>query len=114
MSSITGVADCCRPSSQGEGWPRPAKPAPVPARTVTLVTTKAINRLSTCIVLLRSLDEKSRRGGPLLAAHRRLIFGTAPLGTALGHGRGSVSLSCGGTGEIPVPQTTIPALLQCT
>ena len=28
MSSITGVADPCRPICQGEGWPSPAKAAP--------------------------------------------------------------------------------------
>ena len=80
MSSITGVADCCSPSSQGDGWPRPAKAAPPPARTVTLMTRKAINRLSTqfSCAPLRSL-KKSRRGEPLLppAAGRDIRHGPA-------------------------------------
>src|SRR6185312_7795823 len=80
MSSMTGVADSCSPNSHGDGWPRPAQARPPPAsrKTVTLVTTKAINRLSTSIVLLRSLDEKIRYGGPLAAALRRLEIPARP------------------------------------
>ncbi len=113
MSSITGEADCCRPSSQGEGWPRPAQATPPAAIKVTPVTTKATNRLSTSIVL----SSPSTRNSALIEAPfcrpPQAGFGSAPLSTAFCHGRGS---GCGaaGRGEIPVSQTTIPALPQCT
>ena len=49
--SITGVADCCNPSCQGEGCPRPANAAPLPASAGANPAAKAANRLSTSIVV---------------------------------------------------------------
>jgi hypothetical protein len=70
--------------------------------------------LSTSIVLLRSLDEKNRYDGPLIAAHRRLDIRHGPARHGVMPRAWQLWLSCGGTGEIPVFQTIIPALLQCT
>ena len=50
MRSITGVADCCRPSCQGAGCPNSASAASPPARTATIATANAVNRLNTSIV----------------------------------------------------------------
>ena len=47
MLSITGVADCWKPSCQGEGCPSPAKATPAPASRAPIVTAMAVNRLST-------------------------------------------------------------------
>src|SRR5665213_3749054 len=58
MSSITGDAEPCRPSSQGEGWPVAANAAPPTAKRAKLMVTKAINRLSTSISFAL-LDEKT-------------------------------------------------------
>ena len=50
MSSITGVADCCKPSSHGEGWPRPAQATPPAAITARPAITIAINRLNSIVL----------------------------------------------------------------
>src|SRR6516225_10131347 len=52
MLSITGVADCCRPNCQGEGWPSPAIAAPAPTRAKSAQTmiTNAAERLRTGIL----------------------------------------------------------------
>ena len=96
MSSMTEEAGCCSPSSQGEGWPRPAHATPPAAMTVTPVTTKMINRLSTSIVLCAPSTRNSALTRPLFAAHRRHDVGSAPLSTAFCHGRGSF---CGAAGR---------------
>ena len=94
------------------GWPVAASTAP-PAKTVTLVTTNAINRLSTSIVECAPSTRKTAlRSGPFLPPTAGLMFGAAPLSTAFCHGRGSLG-GAAGRGEIPASQTTIPALPQC-
>src|ERR1039458_8251626 len=112
MSSMTEDADVCSPSSHGVGWPRPAHATAPVAITVTPVTTKAINRLSTSIVLCAPSTRNSALTRPPFAAHRRQDVGSAPLSTAFCHGRGSF---CGaaGRGEIPISQTIILTLPQC-
>jgi hypothetical protein len=48
--SITSVADCCRPSCQGEGCPSPAVAVPAPAREATAIAANAVNRFDTSII----------------------------------------------------------------
>ena len=50
MKSITGVTDCCRPNCQGDGCPTPASAVSAPAKTATIATANAVNRLNTSIV----------------------------------------------------------------
>src|ERR1039457_4467699 len=100
MSSITEVADVCSPSSHGVGWPRPAHATPPLAITVTPVTTKSINRLSTSIVLCAPSTRNSALTRPHLAAHRRQDVSSAPLSTAF-LPRARQLLRCSGTGGNP-------------
>ena len=113
MSPMTGLPACCSPISHGEGWPRPAKATPPAPRTATLVTTKAINRLSTRIVLCAPSTRKTAADGPFRrppqASYPAQPRWARRLPLAWQFGR-----SCGGPGEIPVSQTTIPGLPQCT
>src|SRR5215472_16486427 len=61
MLSITGDADCCSPTCQGEGCPSPARAASPPIRMATSVIATRVNRLSTNIVGIAPSDEAPRR-----------------------------------------------------
>ena len=100
MSSITGVAPFCMPSCQGSGWPASRPSAAPPARTVTLVTTNAINRLNTSIVECAPSTRKTAAIRPLFAAHRRqdVRLGPAEHGSLP---RAWQLRRCGGTGGNP-------------
>src|SRR5947209_5510150 len=52
ISSITGVADCWKPSCQSDGWPSPAQARPAPAKRAPTVTATAVNRLNTSIAVV--------------------------------------------------------------
>src|SRR5262245_25648808 len=59
MLSITGDADCCRPTCQGEGCPSPARAASAPDRMATIVIANTVNRLSTNIVGIAPSNEQT-------------------------------------------------------
>jgi hypothetical protein len=103
MFSITGVAPFCKPSSHGCGCPVAAKAAPPPARTVTPVTTNAINRLSNSIVVCAPSTRKTalESRAPLRRPPRAMMFGAARLMTAFCHGRGSFCYRAAGPGGSP-------------
>src|ERR1700704_5720910 len=73
MLSITGVADCCIPSCQGDGCPNSANAAPPPARMAKIVTANAVIRLNTSIVGIAPSNEALRR-----PPHRSPPAGAAP------------------------------------
>jgi len=61
--SITGVADCCRPNCQGEGWPSPAIAAPAPTRAKSAQTmiANAAERLRTGILRIAPSNDGAPR-----------------------------------------------------
>src|SRR5262245_28946826 len=61
MLSITGDADCCSPSCQGEGCPSPARAASAPVKMATIAIANTVNRLSTNIVGIAPSNEAPRR-----------------------------------------------------
>src|SRR5262245_18066930 len=99
MSSITGVAPCCRPSCHGSGWPIAASATPAVMVTGKLVAMNVINRLSTSIVQCAPSTRKRPCSGPFFAAHHRHDVRRGPgarhLPRAWQLGR------CGGTGGNP-------------
>src|SRR5215813_10165263 len=104
MLSITGDADCCSPTCQGEGCPSPARAASAPVRTATIVIANTVNRLSTNIVGIAPSNEVPRRAPPLGVAAR--IERDTP--------RWAPRRAWRDLRGILASQTTIPALSQCT
>src|SRR5262249_44310197 len=104
MLSITGDADCCSPSCQGEGCPSPARAASAPVRMATIVIANTVIRLSTNIVGIAPSNEVPRRAPPLGVAAR--IERDTPRWAPRRAGRDLRG--------ILASQTTIPALSQCT
>ena len=112
IRSITGVADCWKPSCQGEGCPIPASAIPPPAAMATTSTANAINRLNTSIVGLAPSNEALRR-----PPHRTPPAGaaaTAALSAASAGGAAPRRARGGNLRGILASQTIIPAPSQCT
>ena len=112
MLSITGVADCCKPSCQSEGRPSPAqRRARRRASMARIVTANAVNRFDTSIA--GSFDEMRlcRACAAPQAATRRPMPATrsaAATGGLLGE------RAAGPQGESQCSKTTISGRSQCT
>src|SRR5215467_612024 len=102
--SITGDADCCSPTCQGEGCPSPARAASAPVRIATIAIANTVNRLSTNIVGIAPSNEVPKRAPPLGVAAR--IERDTP--------RWAPRRAWRDLRGILASQTTIPALSQCT
>src|SRR6187431_1850140 len=107
MLSITGVADCWKPSCQGEGCPLPARAGAEMRRTAAVTAAKAIRSLFASIVVFAPSANPSRacraqslagRPGFEVVARRPASHGFRP-GTEI------LMRACGGAGEFHASQT---------
>src|SRR6516164_2369069 len=86
MLSITGVADCCRPNCQGEGWPSPAIAAPAPTRAKSAQTmiANAAERLRTGILRIAPSNDGAPRADSVALQDAEGSYRAAGAGSARG------------------------------
>src|ERR1700728_432662 len=113
---MTGVAESCRPNCQGLGWPRPAKATPAVANRAAMVTATAVKGENTFICLSAPCCFKS---WVMTVDGQRALLACADRNSMAppASGEACATVLVGRRrwdGEIPIPQTTNPGLLQCT